>query len=1090
MSQCLRCSKPCAPTSVFCEECRSLLRNQLQQEPVSHGVNSLEEPLAVASSLPEYAAGNDEKGQQESSQEPITGPQPITPNPQTPYPPSLSSYANIDDQTISKLNEAAQRIAEAEPGKGERKGRLYPRPSRLAPMRDISADIQRASTPLPKVSESAEDAAASKEPSSNGTLPVSNKSQSDDTQVHASAPAAGRAAKDADLPDLWPWLDTELEDKEVDNWADQTDPLLSRHIPNSAESARIEEEDMRRAAAEGITTAPFPTYRRPRQSPRLRGAFIALAIFAVLAMIADGILLSLALGHAHHTDNASAGPPALTLSSHQANSGETLKLVISHFTPATSVLLTHDIQEAVQTTSNSAIIPIDSQGNATASIIIDNTWGPGLHLLFAEDILTRYTASATLQITNGGISRPPRLDIQEKSIDLGPAVQGANTIHHLTLLNDGDGSISWAASSNSPWLQVSPLQGVFSKSQTIVIAAQRAGLKPRDYSGTITFSSNVGTSQVLHVQMTVRPLQPNAGPVLSLTPAVLSFTTADGNAQTLTQVLTISNPGSQTLNWSVSVSDPASQSNQNSLFHMPGAKSDWLSTDLASGTIWAGSSEPIQVKVQSSSLLPGTYLGTLVFSGRGAVDNPQSVSISLTVQPHCGLIISPGGLSFTTVQGQGNPSNQTLNVSLTTSCDGSTVTWHAVPSTGWLTAAPTSGQLRGAMSTVTSVGVNISGLAPGTYNGAVSFVVVGQSTQTVAVQLIVQPAPPPAEPIMSASPLNLNFSNTQGQPNPSGQVVTITNNGNGPLKWRTTVNQLASGWLGAAPTGGTVNLKQTGQVTISVDTSTLTPGTYVGQVILDGTDINGHEASGSPQTVTVNLVVQPPCVLTQPSSSALTFTYTQGGSAPSPQNVMFTSTGSCAWPLTWNTTITPPSSSWLALALPSGSIKASGESASIQVSVNTANLQPGTYTAQVHIGATDSSGASAQGSPRVFSVTLTVIQPCSLQQLPPSLAFSAVEGQPPPASQNFIISEAGGCSYPVSWTAVGDPNSSAWLGITPTNGSDHSSGSTVIVSVTQTNMTPGTYTGQITVSATDSNGVVVQGTPQTIPVTLTITASI
>jgi hypothetical protein len=629
---------------------------------------------------------------------------------------------------------------------------------------------------------------------------------------------------------------------------------------------------------------------------------------------------------------------------------------------------------------------------------------------------------------------------------------------------------------------------MFSKSQMIVIAAQRAGLKPRDYSGTITFSSNVGISRVVHVQMTVRLLQPNAGPVLSLTPAVLSFTTTDGYAKTPPQVLTISNPGSQTLNWSVSVSDPASQSSQNALFHMLGTKADWLSTDLASGTIRAGSSEPIQVRVQSASLLPGTYLGTLVFSGSGAVDTPQSVSVSLTVQPHCGLVISPGGLSFTAVQGQGNPSNQTLNVSLTTSCDGSIVPWRAVPSTGWLTAAPASGQLRGAMSTATSVGVNISGLAPGTYNGGVSFV-TPQSTQTVAVQLLVQRTPPPAEPIMSASPLNLNFSHTQGQPNPSGQVVTITNNGSGPLKWRTTVNQLASGWLGAAPTGGTVAPKQTGQVTISVDTSTLTPGTYVGQVILDGTDMNGHEASGSPQTVTVNLVVQPPCVLTQPSSRALTFSYTQGGSAPSPQNVMFTGTGSCAWPLIWSTAPSPLPA-WLALTPSSRSIKASGESASIQVSVNVAGLTPGTYTAQVSISATDSSGAPAQGSPQVFSVTLTVIQPCSLQQLPPSLAFSAVEGQPPPASQNFSISEAGGCSYPVSWTAVGDPNSSAWLGISPTSGSDNSSGSNVIVGITQTNMAPGTYTGQITVSATDSNGVVVQGTPQTIPVTLTITASI
>ena len=33
MSQCLRCSKLCDPTAVFCEECRSLLRYQLQQGP-------------------------------------------------------------------------------------------------------------------------------------------------------------------------------------------------------------------------------------------------------------------------------------------------------------------------------------------------------------------------------------------------------------------------------------------------------------------------------------------------------------------------------------------------------------------------------------------------------------------------------------------------------------------------------------------------------------------------------------------------------------------------------------------------------------------------------------------------------------------------------------------------------------------------------------------------------------------------------------------------------------------------------------------------------------------------------------------------
>src|SRR6185312_9523843 len=394
----------------------------------------------------------------------------------------------------------------------------------------------------------------------------------------------GQALKEDDLPDLWPWLDSGLEDKEVDNWANQTDPLLSRHIPNSAESARIEEEDMRRAAAEGISTAPFPTYRRPRQSPRLRIAFIALAIFAVLAMIADGILLSLAFGHSQHTSSTPAGPPSLTLSTAQVSTGQTVQATISHFTPKTKVLLTHDIQEAVQTTSGSAIIAIDADGNATASVVIDTGWGPGFHLLFAEVISTRYTASASLQIINQGPTPPPRLVLKPNSIDFGVAVQGANSSQNLTLSNAGGGSITWTASSNKSWLQVSPPQGIFSNSQTIVVAAQRSGLKPGDYKGTITFSSNVGASQKLDVQMTVRQISPNAGPVLSLTPAVLSFTTSDGNPQTQTQSLIISNPGSQTLNWSLSVSDPANQSSQNALFHMLGEKANWLSTSPASGT--------------------------------------------------------------------------------------------------------------------------------------------------------------------------------------------------------------------------------------------------------------------------------------------------------------------------------------------------------------------------------------------------------------------------------------------------------------------------------------------------------------------------
>src|SRR5205085_10065839 len=117
------------------------------------------------------------------------------------------------------------------------------------------------------------------------------------------------------------------------------------------------------------------------------------------------------------------------------------------------------------------------------------------------------------------------------------------------------------------------------------------------------------------------------------------------------------------------------------------------------------------------------------------------------------------------------------------------------------------------------------------------------------------------------------FSTTQGQHPPPGQLVTITNTGQDTLQWHTMVNQLVLPWLSASPTGGAVAPGQTGQVTVNVDTTNLTPGTYSGQVVLEGTDAKDPTiaAGGSPQRVTVNLLVLPPCTLAQPSLSVLGF---------------------------------------------------------------------------------------------------------------------------------------------------------------------------------------------------------------------------
>src|SRR5437870_11906471 len=59
MKHCLRCNQPCATTTVFCEDCRSLLRDQLQQEfvqpqPSASRASKAAETHNVFTSVAEY----------------------------------------------------------------------------------------------------------------------------------------------------------------------------------------------------------------------------------------------------------------------------------------------------------------------------------------------------------------------------------------------------------------------------------------------------------------------------------------------------------------------------------------------------------------------------------------------------------------------------------------------------------------------------------------------------------------------------------------------------------------------------------------------------------------------------------------------------------------------------------------------------------------------------------------------------------------------------------------------------------------------------------------------------------------------------
>ncbi len=1068
-SRCEYCGKFCDATTVFCDECRVLLQNQYQTVKLVEVGQEVEERASVgvpqSVAMSSWQEDGEDKGDRGGGSifERITSPLPVvrTQEVETPVPPvqvQVQETYNLVEQALNRLNDAAQRIAKAEGGQ-----RRHPHASRLTPLRDISAEIQRESTPLLKV------------PAQKDTNQGTNTGQP--------------------LPDLlWPWLqEGDSEESESDIWANRTDPLQARHFPNSVEVARIEEEDMRRAIADGWMTRPLPASRKVRLN-RMQAVFIVLVTLAVLALLVDGVLASLAFFHTHRTHPVPGGPPSLILASSEAAIGQTVTMRISNFSPSTMVYLTHDIQQPLEFklpggSTGSGLIKVNEDGNATAALIVDASWGPGFHTIYAEDVATRYTASRTLQIVGSGPTHPSQLVIGSSLLDFGSGYQGANSLQTLTLHNAGDGPITWAASSDQPWLLLAPSQGTFSASQTIEVAVERSGLKPGDYKGKITFTANVGASvPSIEVQMTVNALPANAGSVLVVTPAVLSFAALDGEGPPPAQELVINNPGSQPLSWSLenNATTPVTFAGEQLLLHLFGDQ-NWLQTGSQSGQVLPGQTAIVQVFVNSQILLPGVYTSNLVFNGGGgAIDSPQVVGISLTVQPRCGLILSSGSVSFTTVLGQSNPSSQALSLSATSSCTNS-LSWQAQSSANWLTITTASGQLQASASTVTSIGVNTAGLGAGTYQGTVSFQ-TSASTQTVAVSLQVQPPPPSTAPIMGATPLNLNFSAIQGPANPSGQVVTITNNGHSTLYWHTVVTPLAMSWLGAAPSGGSIAAGQTGQVTINVDTSILTPGTYMGQITLNGNDSNGKTAGGSPQTIAVNLLVLPPCALAQPSLSTLSFSGVAGGANPAAQTLTITAAGNCGWPLNWSASVAS-AANWLTVTPASGLISASGQSASMSATVNMAGLAPGKYSTNISITATDSANATAQGSPQVIPVTLVVQSPCSLQVSPASLSFTVQQGQAPSTPQPLTVSGTGGCVYPVNWMAAVNSSSRSWLRLSPNSGSDNGTGSSLTVNVNPAKLTAGTYTGTITIAA-QAGGTAIQGSPQAITVTLNVTGSI
>jgi uncharacterized protein (TIGR03437 family) len=262
---------------------------------------------------------------------------------------------------------------------------------------------------------------------------------------------------------------------------------------------------------------------------------------------------------------------------------------------------------------------------------------------------------------------------------------------------------------------------------------------------------------------------------LSLAPAYLSFSYTIGGPL----------PSAQGFGVGSSTSSPLSV-----LLWSPNAP--WIQLSPSSG------STPFNAlaSVNPAGLAPGGYQGLIYAASSGAGNVPQIV-VTLEVYAAPQFILTPASLSFSYQNGQAPPAPQTLEVA----SSGKVVPYTSTASASWLSIQPSSGQTP-YPSTVT---VSPQNLGPGTYTGTLTFTSAQAPSASVAVTLMVTPAPPvvTASNIVNAASLlsgtiapgeMLNISGTgfaagpavtapQGQPLPTelGSTQVFFNNVPAPI---------------------------------------------------------------------------------------------------------------------------------------------------------------------------------------------------------------------------------------------------------------------------------------------------------------------
>ncbi len=309
----------------------------------------------------------------------------------------------------------------------------------------------------------------------------------------------------------------------------------------------------------------------------------------------------------------------------------------------------------------------------------------------------------------------------------------------------------------------------------------------------------------------------------------------------------------------------------------------------------------------------------------------------------------------------------------------------------------------------------------------------------------------PTLPNFQANPATLAFT-AQANSSATTQTVNLTGSISG-VPFTAAAN--SSGWLQVTPAGSAMPAT----LSISVDPSQLTPGSYQGSVV-----ISAPNANPSTQTIPVMLTVTEagqPSLNVSPGSLNFAFVV---NSAAQTTSISVSNLGGGSLSFTVSAATTS-GGAWLTASPPNATVNAFG-STPISITANPSGLGPGVYSGLLTV-------ASANPAESVtVPVTMTVSAVLQTIKIPQTgLTFFAAQGGGPTPPQFLNVLNAG--TGQMDFNAAAMPLSGgSWFSIFPPNGvSDASSPEVpeIRVDVNPDSLNAGIYYGSVQVTSTSAD---------------------